>query len=159
MDKPHGYKEVVSDEQLVNLVESGIQNSTGDWLNSSELARERLKATYEYAGVADFHLAPQGVSTIVDTSTTEVVEAYTAVLSDLFLSNQKLARMVPYDATPGAIQSAKDASDLVNYCLFKKNNGWEIIQQWMKASVQSYLTHITYRSGLVQLLTYLSLVL
>ena len=40
MDKPHGYKEVVSDEQLVNLVESGIQNSTGDWLNSSELARE-----------------------------------------------------------------------------------------------------------------------
>lgn len=135
MDKPHGYKEVVSDEQLVNLVESGIQNSTGDWLNSSELARERLKATYEYAGVADFHLAPQGVSTIVDTSTTEVVEAYTAVLSDLFLSNQKLARMVPYDATPGAIQAAKDASDLVNYCLFKKNNGWELIQQWMKAAL------------------------
>ena len=135
MDKPNGYKEVVSDEQLVNLVESGIQNSTGDWLNSSELARERLKATYEYAGVADFHLAPQGVSTIVDTSTTEVVEAYTAVLSDLFLSNQKLARMIPYDATPGAIQSAKDASDLVNYCLFKKNNGWELIQQWMKAAL------------------------
>jgi hypothetical protein len=135
MDKPHGYKEVVSDEQLVNLVESGIQNSTGDWLNSSELARERLKATYEYAGVADFHLAPQGVSTIVDTSTTEVVEAYTAVLSDLFLSNQKLARMIPYDATPGAIQAAKDASDLVNYCLFKKNNGWELIQQWMKAAL------------------------
>lgn len=135
MDKPHGYKEVVSDEQLVNLVESGIQNSTGDWLNSSELARERLKATYEYAGVADFHLAPQGVSSIVDTSTTEVVEAYTAVLSDLFLSNQKLARMIPYDATPGAIQSAKDASDLVNYCLFKKNNGWELIQQWMKAAL------------------------
>ena len=135
MDKPHGYKEVVSDEQLVNLVESGIQNSTGDWLNSSELARERLKATYEYAGVADFHLAPQGVSSIVDTSTTEVVEAYTAVLSDLFLNNQKLARMIPYDATPGAIQSAKDASDLVNYCLFKKNNGWELIQQWMKAAL------------------------
>ena len=77
MDKPNGYKEVVSDEQLVNLVESGIQNSTGDWLNSSELARERLKATYEYAGVADFHLAPQGVSSIVDTSTTEVVENVT----------------------------------------------------------------------------------
>ena len=49
---PYGYKEAVTDEQLVNLVESGVQNSTGDWLNSSDLARERLKATYEYAGFA-----------------------------------------------------------------------------------------------------------
>ena len=135
MDSPQGYKEVVSDEQLINMVESGVQNSTGDWLNSSELARERLKATYEYAGVADYHLAPQGVSTIVDTSTTEVVEAYTAVLSDLFLTNKKLARFVPYDSTPAAIQSAKDASDITNYCIFKKNNGWEIMQQWMKSAL------------------------
>ena len=135
MDSPQGYKEVVSDEQLINMVESGVQNSTGDWLNSSELARERLKATYEYAGVADYHLAPQGVSTIVDTSTTEVVEAYTAVLSDLFLTNKKLARFMPYDSTPAAIQSAKDASDITNYCIFKKNNGWEIMQQWMKSAL------------------------
>ena len=78
----YGYKEPVTDEQLINLIESGVQNSTGDFLNSSDLARERLKATYEYAGVASDHLSPQGVSTIVDTSTTEVVEAYTAVLAD-----------------------------------------------------------------------------
>ena len=130
-----GYKEPVSDEQLISLVESGVQNSTGDWLNSSELSRERLKATYEYAGVPDYHLAPQGVSTIVDTSTTEVVEAYTAVLSDLFLTNKRLARFTPYNNTPSAIQAAKDASDITNYCLFKKNNGWEIIQQWMKAAL------------------------
>ena len=130
-----GYKEVVSDEQLINMVESGVQNSTGDWLNSSELARERLKATYEYAGVADYHLSPQGVSTIVDTSTTEVVEAYTAVLSDLFLTNKRLARFMPWDSSPAAIQAAKDASDITNYCLFKKNDGWEFFQQWMKAAL------------------------
>jgi len=130
-----GYKEAVDDEQLINMIEGGVSNSTGDWLNSSELARERLKATYEYAGVADFHLAPQGVSSIVDTSTTEVVEAYTAVLSDLFLNNQKLARFIPYDNTPGAFSAAKDASNIVNYCLFKKNNGWEIMQQWMKSAL------------------------
>mgnify|MGYP001396549536 CR=1 FL=1 len=131
----YGYKEAVTDEQLINLIESGVQNSTGDWLNSSDLARERLKATYEYAGVADAHLSPQGVSTIVDTSTTEVVEAYTAILSDLFLNNQRLARFIPYDETPGAFKAAKDASSLVNYCLFKKNNGWELLQQWIKASL------------------------
>ena len=70
----------------------------------------RLRSTYEYAGVPDFHLAPQGVSTIVDTSTTEVIEAYTAVLSDLFLNNNKLARFVPYNDTAPAYKVAHDAS-------------------------------------------------
>jgi len=130
-----GYKEAVTDEELINQIEAGVQNSSGDWLNSSDLSRERLKSTYEYAGLAMDHLSPQGVSTIVDTSTTEVVEAYTAVLSDLFLNNGKIARFVPYDESPGAFQASKDASNLVNYCIFKKNRGWEILQQWMKASL------------------------
>ena len=110
-------------------------SASGDWLNSSDLTEERLKATYEYAGVPYAHLAPQGVSTIVDTSTTEVVEAYTAVLSDLFLSNNRLARCLPWDASPAALKGAKDASNIINYCIFKKNKGWEILQTWMKASL------------------------
>ena len=130
-----GYKEKVNDEQLINLIEAGVQNSVGDWLNSSDLTRERLRSTYEYAGVAEFHLAPQGVSTIVDTSTTETVEAYTAVITDLFLNNQKLARFLPYDQNPGTISQARDASDLVNYIIFKQNNGWEQLQTWVKASL------------------------
>ena len=127
--------EKVTDEQLINLIDEGVMNSTGDFLNSSDLTRERLKATYEYAGVPEYHLMPQGVSTIVDTSTTEIIEAYTAIISDLFLNNNKLARFVPYDETPGSFAAAKDASNLVNYCLFKKNNGWELMQQWIKASL------------------------
>jgi len=130
-----GFKEKVTDEQLVNIIEQGIMNSAGDWLNSSDLTRERLKATYEYAGVPYDHLSPQGVSTIVDTGTTEVIEAYTAVLSDLFLNNNKIARFVPYDETPNSFKIAKDASSLVNYCIFKKNKGWEILQSWMKSSL------------------------
>ena len=131
----YGYKEMVSDEQLINLIEAGVQNSVGDWLNSSDLTRERLRSTYEFAGVPDFHLKPQGVSTIVDTSTTETVEAYTALLSDLFLSNNSLARFVPYDESPGSFMKAKDASMLTNYCIFKQNNGWEILSSWIKASL------------------------
>lgn len=130
-----GYKEIVTDEQLISLVESGVNNSTGDWLNSSDLARERLKATYEYAGLPVGHLSPQGVSTIVDTSTTEVVEAYTAVLCDLFLSNQRIGRFLPWNDTPGAFKGAKDAAMLVNYTIFKQNNGWEILEQWMKSAL------------------------
>ena len=135
MVQSYGYKEPVTDEQLINMIEQGVQSSTGDFLNSSDLARERLKSTYEYAGVASDHLSPQGVSAIVDTSTTEVVEAYTAILSDLFLSNHRLARFVPYDDSPGAFSAAKDASDIVNYCIFRKNNGWEFMSSWIKCSL------------------------
>src|SRR6056300_2047224 len=131
----YGYKEKVSDDQLVNLIESGVQNSIGDWLNSSDLTYERLRSTYEYAGVPVGHLSPQGVSSIVDTSTTETVEAYAAILSDLFLNNQRLARFVPYNDTPGAFKTAKDASLLVNYCLFKQNDGWAILEAWMKCAL------------------------
>ena len=129
------YKTKVTDEQLINLIEAGVQNSIGDWLNSSDLTRERLRSTYEFAGVPEFHLAPQGVSTIVDTSTTEVVEAYTAVLSDLFLNNSKLARFVPMDDTPGAFMQARNASMLTNYCVFKQNKGWELLQTWFKSAL------------------------
>ena len=135
MAQSYGYKEPVSDEQLVNMIEQGVQSSTGDFLNSSDLARERLKSTYEYAGVAADHLSPQGVSTIVDTSTTEVIEAYTAILADLFLSNHRLARFVPYDDSPGAYKASREASDVVNYCIFRKNNGWEFLSGWIKSSL------------------------
>ena len=135
MARYYGYKEKVTDEQLINLVESGVQNSVGDWLNSSDLAYERIRSTYEYAGVPVGHLAPQGVSSIVDTSTTETVEAFSAILSDLFLNNQRLARFVPYNDSPGAYKNAKDASLLVNYCLFKQNNGWDILESWMKCAL------------------------
>ena len=131
----YGFKEKVNDDQLINLIESGVQNSVGDWLNSSDLTRERLRSTYEYAGVPDFHLAPQGVSTIVDTSTTETVEAYTAIITDLFLNNGKVARFMPMDDSPGMHKAARDASDLVNYIIFKQNNGWEELQTWFKASL------------------------
>ena len=130
-----GYKKEVTDEQLINMIESGIQNSVGDWLNSSDLTRERLRSTYEFAGVPEFHLAPQGVSSIVDTSTTEVVEAYTAILSDLFLNNQKLARFVPLSDAPSSYKNSRNASMLTNYCLFKQNNGWHELQTWIKAAL------------------------
>lgn len=130
-----GYQEKVTDEQLLTLVESGIQQSTGDWLNSSDLAKERLKSTYEYAGVPVGHLSPQGVSTIVDTSTTEVVEAYTAVLCDLFINNNRLARFIPMDDKPGSFKEAKLASMITNYAIFKHNKGWEIVATWIKSAL------------------------
>ena len=130
-----GYKEKVTDEQLINMVENGVQNSVGDWLNSSDMTRERIRSTYEYVGLPLGDLSPQGVSSIVDTSTTEVIEAYTAVISELFLNNGKIARFEPLDDSPGAYKAAHQAAMLTNYALFKQNRGWEILQTWIKAAL------------------------
>ena len=127
--------EKVEDDELVALVESGVKGSTGTWLNSSDLTRERRMATYEYAGLPLGHLAPEGVSGIVSSDTTETIEAYLAVISDLMLNNEKIAKFVPYDQTPAALKAAREASDIVNYCVFKKNNGWSVMNTWVKSSL------------------------
>lgn len=127
--------EKVDDESLLMLIESGVKGSTGSWLNSSDLTRERRMATHEYAGLPLGHLAPEGVSGIVSSDTTETIEAYLAVISELMLNNEKIARFTPYDQTPASLKAAQDASDVVNYCVFKKNDGWNLLNTWIKAAL------------------------
>ena len=133
--KARGYQEAITDEQLINMIDSGVQHSVGHFLSSSDLTRERIKATYEYAGLPKDHLSPQGVSSIVASDTTEVVEAYSAIISELMFENQKLARFLPYSTSPAALMSAQEASDVVNYCIFKKNDGWRIFNTWVKSAL------------------------
>lgn len=130
-----GYQEAITDDQLINMIDSGVMHSVGHFLSSSDLTRERIKATYEYAGLAKDHLSPQGVSSIVSSDTTEVIEAYSAIISELMFENQKLARFLPYSTSPVALMSAQQASDVVNYCIFKKNDGWTIFNTWVKSAL------------------------
>ena len=130
-----GYREKVTDEQLINLVDAGVANSAGDFLNSSELANDRLQSTYEYAGLPEGHLSPNGVSKIVSSDTTETIEAYLAIISELMFNNNRLAKFKSWSASPSAIAAANDASDLVNYTIFKKNNGWELMNTWVKSAL------------------------
>ena len=135
MRDPQGYKEVVSDDELMNIIDSEVSNAQGNFLDSSDLSVEREKATYEYAMQPTGHLSPQGVSKIVSSDTVEAIEGYSAVLSELMLNNKKLARFIPQSQTAKDVHNARVASDVTNYCLFKKNKGWEIINTWMKAAL------------------------
>lgn len=130
-----GYQEEVTDEQLLSLIDAGIANSVGDFLNSSEMATERLQSTYEYAGISEGHLKPNGVSKIVSSDTTETIEAYLALISELMFNNNRLAKFRAWSVSPAAISAANDASDAVNYTIFKKNNGWELLNTWVKAAL------------------------
>ena len=135
MTDPQGYKEQVTDDELMNIINSEVTNSQGNFLDSSELSDEREKATYEYAMQPVGHLAPQGVSKIVSSDTVEAIEGYSAVLSELLLDNKKLAKFIPCNSTPKGVHDARAAFDLVNYCIFKKNSGWGLINTWMKAAL------------------------
>lgn len=127
--------DVVGDEELLAMIEQGVMNSVGDFLNSSDLARERQKATYEYGMVPQNHLSPQGVSQIVSSDTVEVVEGYLAVIAELMFNNNKLCKFIPAGTQPSDFHKAKVASDLVNYTIFKQNDGWEILNTWVKAAL------------------------
>lgn len=135
MHEPEGYKEIVTDEELMNIIDSEVANAQGNFLDSSDLSDEREKATFEYAMQPIGHLTPQGVSKIVSSDTVEAVEGYSAVLSELLLNNKKLAKFIPHSQTAVDVHRARVASDVTNYCIFKKNKGWEIINTWMKAAL------------------------
>lgn len=135
MHEPEGYKEIVTDEELMNIIDSEVANAQGNFLDSSDLSDEREKATFEYAMQPIGHLTPQGVSKIVSSDTVEAVEGYSAVLSELLLNNKKLAKFIPHSQTAVDVHRARVASDVANYCIFKKNKGWEIINTWMKAAL------------------------
>lgn len=125
----------VSDEGVLDLVDQGLVNSVGKWLETSDLSAERQKATFEYGMISQGHLAPQGVSQIVSSDTVEVVEGYLAILSELLMSNNKLAKFIPHKKTPTGYASAVVASNLLNDTIFRKNPGWQILSTWMKSAL------------------------
>jgi hypothetical protein len=125
----------ITDEEVVSTIEAGIAASVGDFLNSSDLSQERQKSTFEYGMIPKGHLAPQGVSQIVSSDTVEAVEGYLAVISELMLNNNKLARFKPAKVSPTAISQARAASELTNYVIFKQNPGWETLNSWVKGAL------------------------
>jgi len=129
------YKDAVGDNELLAMIEQGVVNSVGDFLNSSDLARERQKATYEYGMMPQFHLTPQGVSQIVSSDTVEAIEGYNAIIAELMFNNEKLARFLPAGTSPKHYHEARVAADLVNYEIFKKNRGWELLNTWTKSAL------------------------
>ena len=124
----------ITDEELIAQIDSKVRNSIGGWTNSSDLSQRREQATYEFSMDPRGELAPQGVSKIVSSDTVEVIEGYTALTVKLLLDNNKLANFIPRSATPRDIHMAQVASDLVNYCIFNKNDGWRILNTWIKSA-------------------------
>ena len=127
----------ITDEQLIEQIDAGVRNSVGGYTNSSEKSFRREVSSYEFAMEARGQLAPQGVSEIVSSSTTEIIEGYTALLANLLLDNDKLALFKPASATSvTAITAATKASDITNHCIFNMNpDGWSKLNTWIKSGL------------------------
>lgn len=124
----------VTNDELIAQIDSKVRNSIGGLTGAGDLSSRRENATYEFNMSPLGDLKPQGVSKIVSSDTTEVIESYTALTTKLLLDNNKLANFVPRSMKPRDIHQAKVASDLVNYCIFNKNDGWKTINTWVKSA-------------------------
>ena len=123
----------VTDEEITSIINDSIRQAVGSFSSGSELQEQRESAINYYTQQAKGNLYPQGVSKVVTSDTMEIVDSYLAVISELMLSNGKIAKFNPSD--PSQTIAAGLASELTNHCIFTKNNGWVQLNTWIKAAL------------------------
>jgi hypothetical protein len=123
----------VTDEEITSIINDSIKQAVGSFSSGSELQEQRETAINYYTQQAKGNLYPQGVSKVVTSDTMEIVDSYLAVISELMLSNGKIAKFNPSD--PSQTVAAGLASELTNHCIFTKNNGWVELNTWIKGAL------------------------
>ena len=123
----------VTDEEITSIINDSIRQAVGSFTSGSELQEQREAAINYYTQQAKGNLFPQGVSKVVTSDTMEIVDSYLAVISELMLSNGKIAKFNPSD--PSQTVAAGLASELTNHCIFTKNNGWVQLNTWIKGAL------------------------
>jgi len=123
----------VTDEELTSIIDTYVNQAAGGLTTGSELSSQREDAMDYYTQQARGRLTPTGVSSVVTSDTMEIIDSYLAVISELMLSNSKIARFNPKDPTES--QAAKLASEITNDCIFEMNNGWVELNTWIKSAL------------------------
>jgi hypothetical protein len=123
----------ISDEELTNIINSHVNQAVGGLNSGSTLSGQREDAINYYTQQPKGNLAPTGVSQVVTSDTMEIVDSYLAVISELMISNGKIAKFNPKN--PMESNSATIASDITNDCIFNMNNGWVELNTWLKSAL------------------------
>lgn len=123
----------ITDEELTGIINDAIHQSVGSFSDGSEISEAREEAIHYYTQQPRGRLAPMGVSKVVSSDTVEIVDSYLAVISELMLSNGKIAKFNAMDPTQS--KAAGIASDITNHCIFVKNNGWVELNTWIKSAL------------------------
>ncbi|MCS5589081.1 MAG: hypothetical protein NZ824_03835 [Candidatus Thioglobus sp.] len=123
----------VTDEELTSIIDTYVTQAVGGLTSGSELSSQREDAMDYYTQQPRGRLTPTGVSSVVTSDTMEIIDSYLSVISELMLSNNKIARFNPKD--PSESQAAKLASEITNDCIFEMNNGWVELNTWIKSAL------------------------
>lgn len=123
----------ISDEELTNIINSHVNQAVGGLNSGSTLSGQREDAINYYTQQPKGNLTPTGVSKVVTSDTMEIIDSYLAVISELMISNGKIAKFNPKN--PMESDSAAIASDVTNDCIFNMNNGWVELNTWLKSAL------------------------
>ena len=113
-----------NETELVSRIRQEISDSLG---YDGEISIQREKAIQYYYALP-FGNEVDGRSQYVDSTVQDTVEWIKPSLMRVFASGDEMVKFSPHG--PEDVQSAKQATDYVNYVFTKDNPGWEILYSW-----------------------------
>lgn len=130
----------MEDTELTAIVNAKLTSSLG--YMGGMLATERLQAEQYYKG-EPFGDEVDGKSKVVSRDVAESIDSMLPPLLKPFTASQEIARFepiykpprmgeTPFQAVKRAEVEAKQATHLVNYTFFKRNEGFLVIHDWVK---------------------------
>lgn len=122
--------EKLNDEEVGQILAREISDALDNYDN--EYSADRLKAL-DYYLAEPFGNEIEGKSQVVDTTVSDTVEQIMPSLMRVFCGSDKYVRFSPRSSEDTAL--ADQASDYVNYIIAHDNNGYRIIDTWIRDSL------------------------
>lgn len=124
-------KDKMSEEQLLQIVDSELSNALGKM--DTRLSNSRLMAMKYYNGEKEGRLAPpesEGRSTVVSMDVSDTIEWILPSLLRIFTSGDDAVVYSPKKLEDE--ESAKQMTDWGNYVFYTQNPGFVILHNWFK---------------------------
>lgn len=117
----------MTDEELATIIDHGIANSVGYY--SGKLADQRREAMEYYLG-EPFGNEVEGRSQVVSRDVADTVEWIMPSLMKIFCGGDEIVRFDPQG--PEDEESARQATDYINYLFTRQNNGFVTLYSLFK---------------------------
>ncbi len=114
----------ISDEELVQRV----NNEIADALGYHDTVNDQRELAMEYYYGMPLGNEVDGRSQYVDSTVMDTVEWIKPSLMRVFASGDEMVTFTPHG--PEDVESAKQATDYVNFIFTKDNPGWEVLYTW-----------------------------
>ena len=123
--------EEITEEELLTRIRGELTDALG---YSDTISEQREKAM-EYYYSMPFGNEIEGRSQFVDSTVQDTIEWIKPSLMRIFASGDEMVKFSPHG--PEDVETAKQATDYVNYVFAKDNNGWEILYSWFTDALLS----------------------